>query len=138
MVYSDLWKSSGWIAIIFVAAIAGIDPALYEAAIVDGANRWRKMWHIVLPGIKSTIMVMFILQVGHIMSAGFQQIFNLYSPPVFPVADILDTYVFRISFQQVPRFGVSTAVSMFAGVVNFVLLLMADRIAKLFGESGVT
>lgn len=137
LVYSDIWKEAGWSTIIYMAAITGIDPSLYEAAYMDGANRWHKIRYIVWPGIRSVVVVMMILQVGQIMSAGFMQVLNLYNPAVYSVADILDTYVYRISFQGMPKFGVSTAVSLFIGITNCILLLTADKIASFFGESGV-
>lgn len=137
LVYSETWKEAGWSTIIYMAAITGIDPVLYEAAFMDGANRWHKIRYIVWPGIRSVVVVMMILQVGQIMSAGFMQVLNLYNPAVYSVADILDTYVYRISFQSIPKFGVSTAVSLFIGITNCILLLAANKIASYFGESGV-
>lgn len=137
LVYSEIWKEAGWSTIIYMAAITNINPSLYEAAYIDGANRWHKIRYIVWPGILSVVVVMMILQVGQIMSAGFMQVLNLYNPAVYSVADILDTYVYRISFQGIPKFGVSTAVSLFIGVTNCILLLTANKIASFFGESGV-
>ena len=134
---SEAWKESGWSTIIYMATIVGIDPSLFEAAIMDGANRWHKIRYIIWPGIRSVIVTMLILQVGHTMSAGFMQVFNLYNPTVYPVADILDTYVYRISFLSIPNFGVSTAAGMFIGVSNFILLFIANKAARLFGEEGI-
>ncbi|MFV0504672.1 MAG: ABC transporter permease [Lachnospirales bacterium] len=137
LVFSESWKEAGWATIIYMATIIGIDPSLYEAAKLDGANRFKKIVHIVWPGIKSVIITMFILQVGRTMSAGFMQIFNLYNPTVYSVADILDTYVYRITFETVPNFGFSTAVGLFTGIANLGFLICADKIAKLFGEKGI-
>ena len=96
---SNIWKEVGWDSIIYIAAIASIDPGLYEAAEVDGASRLQRIWHITLPGIRSTIAIMLILAVGQVMTNGsFDQIFNLYSPSVYAVGDTLDTYIFRESF----------------------------------------
>lgn len=128
------WKEMGWSAIIYMAAIAGIDPTLYEAASIDGAGRLRQIWHITLSGIKTTIVVMFILKVGGLMNAGFDQIFNLQSLTVRDVADILDTYIYRITFENLPSYGFSTAVGMFKSVINFGLLLGANYLAGKFGE----
>ena len=131
------WKEMGWAAIIFMAAIAGIDPSLYEAATVDGANRLQQIWHITLPGILTTICVMLILQVGNMMNAGFDQVFNMYNDVVKPVSNILDTYIYNITFLATPNYGFSTAVGLFKSVINFALIVGANKIARLFGEEGV-
>jgi len=128
------WKEMGWSAIIYMAAIAGIDPTLYEAAQIDGAGRLRQIWHITLTGIKTTIVVMFILKIGGLMNAGFDQIFNLQSLTVRETADILDTYIYRITFENLPSYGFSTAVGMFKSVINFILLLTANFLAGKFGD----
>ena len=138
MYLTSNWKEMGWSAIIYMAAIAGIDPTLYEAASIDGASRLRQIWHITLSGIKSTIIVMFILKVGGLMNAGFDQIFNLQSTVVRDVADILDTYIYRITFENLPSYGFSTAVGLFKSVINFMLLLGANYLAGKFGEENIT
>lgn len=131
------WKEMGYSSIIYIAAIAGIDPTLYEAAIVDGAGRVRRMIHITLPGIRSTIIVLFIMQVGNMMNAGFDQLFYMLNDAVKSVGDILDTYVYTITFQATPSYGFSTAVGMFKSVINFVMLLIADRVVKMLGGDGL-
>lgn len=131
------WKEMGYSSIIYIAAIAGIDPSLHEAAIMDGAGRLRRIWHITLPGIRNTIIVLFIMQVGHVMDAGFDQIFNLSNDAVRTVSDILDTYVYRITFQAKPSYGFSTAVGLFKSIINFAMLLMADRVVKMLGGNGM-
>lgn len=129
------WKEAGWSAIIYMAAIAGIDPTLYEAARVDGASRMRQIWHITLPGIKTTIAVMFILAVGGMLNAGFDQIFNLSNNVVKDVGQILDTYIYDITFLSSPDYGFSTAVGLFKAVVNFFMLVAANQVVyKLTGE----
>ena len=129
------WKEMGWSAIIYMAAIAGIDPTLYEAANIDGASRLRQIWHVMLPGIKTTIAVMFILAVGGVMNAGFDQIFNMRNPVVKDVAQILDTYVYDITFAATPNYGFSPAVELFKSVINLILLVAANSIVgKLSGE----
>lgn len=134
---TDIWKSSGWTSIIYLAAITSISMDLYEAAIIDGANRFQKMVHVTLPCIRSVIVIMLLLSVGSTMNAGFDQIFNMYNPTVEKVADILDTYIYRITFQTSGDFGFSTAVGLFKSVINFGLLFGFDRLAKKFGESGL-
>ena len=127
---TSIWKNAGWSAIIFMAAIAGINPELYEAAVIDGAGRLRNIWHITLPGIMPTVVVMFILSIGNVMNAGFDQIFNLSNAVVMPVSDIIDTYVYSITFGAVPNYGFSTAVGMFKSVINLCLLLSANYLVK--------
>lgn len=137
IVFSDIWKEAGWGTIIYMATITGVDPSLYEAAKIDGANRLQKIIYIIWPGIKSVAVTMLILNFGQIMSAGYMQILNMYNPSVYSVADILDTYVYRITFLTMPDYGVSTAVGLFTGVTNFIMLCVANFISKLLGEKGI-
>ncbi len=131
------WKEMGWDSIIYIAAIAAIDPTLYEAATVDGASRWKQALHVTLPCISSTIVTLFILQVGRIMNAGFEQIFYMQNPAVTGVSEILDTYVYNITFKAVPNYGFSTAVGLFKSVINLVMLLAANKIVKWIGGNGM-
>lgn len=123
------WKGMGWSAIVYMAAIAGIDPTLYDAAKVDGASRWQQIWHITLAGIRSTIAIMLILDIGGIMNAGFDQIFNMRNDVVNSSVTILDTYVYDITFGAVPNYGFSTAVGLFKSVIDFILLILANQIS---------
>ncbi len=134
---TESWKAAGWSAIIYMAAISGIDLEQYEAAMIDGASRFQRIIYITLPGIRSTIMVLLILAVGGIMNAGFDQIFNLTNATVREVADILDTYIYRITFQTAADFSFSTAIALFKSVVNFIMLILTDRLAKWIGGSGL-
>ena len=134
---TDIWKSAGWGAIIYLAAIAGIDMDQYEAAEIDGARRMRKILHITLPNITSTVIVMFILAAGGIMTTGFDQIFNLSNVAVRSVSETLDMYIYRITFQGPTNFSFSMAVSLFRSVINLAFLLIADRGAKLMGGGGL-
>jgi len=133
LVGSEVWQNLGWGAIIYLAAMAGIDPTLYEAAKVDGANRMRMIWHITLPGIRSIIILLFILKLGHLLDAGFDQIYILYNIQVYPVADILDTWVYRTGLQQM-NFSLASAVGLFKSLIGLVLVLGANRLAKKWGE----
>lgn len=135
--FTDIWKESGWSCIIYLAAITSINPEIYEAAIVDGVNRWQKMRFITLPGIHSTIVILFILSIGNLMNAGFDQVFNLYNPVVYDVGDIIDTYIYRITFQNSNDLGFSTAVGLFKSIINLVLLLSANKLAKKSTGSGI-
>jgi putative aldouronate transport system permease protein len=124
VVITDLWKEIGFNTIIFLAALTGIDPGLYEAAIMDGANRWRQTLHVTLPGMAPIVVLVMILGIGNIVNAGFDQIFNLYSPVVYSTGDIIDTFVFRSGLQNA-QFGLATAVGLFKSVVAFVLLSLS-------------
>lgn len=134
---AEVFKESGWGSIIYLASIAAINPEIYEAAIVDGANTIQRIWHVTLPGIKPTMVLLLVLGVGNVMNAGFDQIFNLYNPVVYPVADIIDTYIYRITFQSATDFGFSTAVGLFKSVLNFIFIISANKLAKLVGENGL-
>lgn len=134
---SDIWKEAGWSSIIYLATMAGISPELYEAADIDGATRLQKMWNITLPGIRATAVLLLIMSVGGILSAGFDQIYNLYNPLVYDVSDILDTYIYRQTFVSGMPAGLGTAIGLFKSVVSFILVIIVDRIAKLCGERGI-
>ena len=136
---SALGKEIGWDSIIYLAAFAGIDPGLYEAASIDGANRFQKMIHISWPGIRGTVAIMFILAVGSLMTNGasFDQVFNLYSEPVYNVADTLDTFVYRSSFSIGTNFGYTTAVGFLKSVINVILITVTNKIVTKTGESGL-
>ncbi len=134
---TDIWKSAGWSAIIYMAAISGIDTEQYEAAEIDGSTRLQRMWYITLPGIKPTIFVLFIIAAGYLMSGGFDQIFNLSNPATIRVAETLDMYIYRITFRGSVDFSFSAAVALFRSVINLTLLLLADRIMKRVGGSGL-
>ncbi|WP_424767987.1 ABC transporter permease [Paenibacillus sp. sgz302251] len=133
LIVSDIWKNFGYGTIIYLAAISGINPGLYEAATIDGANRWKKAWHITLPGMRMVIVLLSVLSLGQLLNAGFDQVFNLYSPQVYESGDILDTFVYRIGLLDA-QFGVATAVGFFKSIVSFVLIagsyFFAYRFAK--------
>ncbi len=139
---SDIWKEAGWSSIIYIATMAGISTDLYEAADIDGATRLQKIWHITLPGIRPTAILLLIMSVGGVLSAGFDQIFNLtsslHNARVLDSVNIIDTYIYQISFVN-HQFneGVSTAIGLFKSVVGFVFVIVTDRIAKLCGERGI-
>lgn len=130
---SSVWKEVGWESIIYLAALAGINPELYEAATVDGANRFKQMIHVTWPGIRSTVVIMLILTVSRVMSAGFDQIYNLYSSPVFSVADIIDTYTYRELFLK-SKFGQATAAGLFQAAINIVMVVITNQIAKMIND----
>ena len=136
IVIQNIWKETGWGMIIFLAALAGVDVELYEAAKVDGAGRWKQMWHITLPAIRGTIVIMLILRVGSILNTGFEQIFLMSNSLNRSVAEVFDTYVYRLGVTN-GQYSFSTAVGMFKGVVGCVMVLGTNWIAKKCGETGI-
>ena len=132
-ILSGVWKAAGFGTIIYLASLTAIDPNLYEAAIIDGANKWKQLLHITLPGIKSTIIILFILATGHIMEVGFDQVFVLQNPVVNGVADVISTYIYRIGLQG-GHFGITAAMGFFDSLVGLVLVLATNAIARKFGE----
>lgn len=133
LVITETWKTFGYGTIVYLAAITGIDPSLYEAAQVDGANRWRQIWHITLPGMRMVIVLLMVLSLGNVLNAGFDQVFNLYSPPVYASGDIIDTFVYRIGMLEA-QFGVATAVGLFKSVISFLLISVSYWIAIHFAD----
>ena len=128
-----IWKSSGWNAIIYLAAISGIDTEQFEAAEIDGCSRWQRMWYLTLPSIVPTICIMCILTMGNLMTAGFDQIFNLNNAAVNSVSETLDMYIYRVTFQSSSDFGFSSAVSLLRSIMNLFFLVIADRGSRLMG-----
>ena len=137
LIFGGIWKDSGWSCIMYLAAIASIDHAIYESATIDGANRLQKAFHITWPGIREMVAMLLILAIGNCMNANFDQIFNLYNPTVFSKADTIDTFLYRNTFQLPPDYGFSTAVGMFKGVINCALLLSANSIVKKLNQSSL-
>lgn len=134
LVGSEIWKDLGWGAIIYLAAMAGIDPTLYEASKIDGAGRFRSIWHITLPGIRNVILLLLVLRLGGILDAGFEQVFIFYNVRVYEVADIIDTWVYRTGLEQI-NFSLGTAVGLFKSVIGFVLVIGSNQLAKRWGGS---
>lgn len=133
LVVTEVWKAFGYGTIVYLAAITGIDPSLYEAAQVDGAGRWRQTWHITLPGMRMVIVLLMVLSLGNVLNAGFDQVFNLYSPPVYASGDIIDTFVYRIGLLEA-QFGVATAVGLFKSVISLVLVSTSYWLAMKFAD----
>ncbi|MDR1445186.1 MAG: ABC transporter permease subunit [Treponema sp.] len=132
MIITDIWKGFGFGSVIYLAALTSIDPSLYESAVIDGANRWKQTWHITLPGITSTIILMTVLSMANILNGGFDQIFNMYNPAVYSTGDILDTMIYRMGIQNA-QFAVSTAAGLFKSGISFVFIVvsyyLADKLA---------
>jgi len=135
IVGQNIWKETGYGTIVFLAALSGVDVQLYEAADVDGANRWQKMWHITLPAIKGTIIIMLILRVGTILNTGYEQIFLMQNSMNRSVSDVFDTYIYTKGVVN-GNYSLATAAGLFKSIVSMILVLGANKVAKLFGESG--
>ncbi|RAV00555.1 sugar ABC transporter permease [Paenibacillus sp. YN15] len=136
LVLQVIWKESGWGTIIYLAALTGIDPELYEAAKIDGAGRIRQIWHITLPGIKSTIVMLFILRLGSVLDVGFEQVYLMLNSSVSQVGEVLETYVYRVGVVN-GNFSFTTAVGLLKGVVGMVLIVSANTLARRIGEKGI-
>ncbi|NOV03877.1 ABC transporter permease subunit [Paenibacillus sp. LMG 31457] len=136
IIIQTIWKECGFGTIIFLAALAGVDVEQYEAAVMDGANRFRQMWHITLPSIRSTIVILLILRMGQVMDNGFEQIFLMLNPLNRETAEVFDTYVYMMGITQ-GAFSYSTAVGLFKAIVGVILVLGTNWLAKRFGQPGI-
>jgi ABC-type polysaccharide transport system, permease component len=133
LVVTDTWKGFGFSTIVYMAALTGIDPSLYEACIVDGGKRWKQTLYVTLPGIMPTIILMAVLSLGNILNAGFEQVFTLYSPQVYSTGDIIDTFVYRLGLVD-RQYSVASAVGLFKSVVSLILILASYRMADKFAN----
>ena len=129
LIFTDGWKTLGYNVVIFLAAITGLDQQLYEAAKVDGANKLRQIWHVTMPGILPTVILMFIIKLGHILTAGFEQVLIFYNSAVYDTADIIQTYVYRVGLGQM-NYSLSTAMGLFNSVVAFILIVSANFVSQ--------
>ncbi|MFC7750231.1 ABC transporter permease [Paenibacillus thermoaerophilus] len=136
IIASGIWKEMGWSAIIFLAAIAGISPSLYEAARIDGANRWKQFVHVTLPGLLPAIMILLLLKIGHIMDLGFEQIYLFLNPLTLSTGDVLDTYAYRAGILG-GKYSLTTAIGLFKSVIGFLLLVVANRASKATTGEGI-
>jgi len=136
VVLQVIWKESGWGTIIFLAALASIDVTLYEASVIDGANKWRRLWHITLPGIRNVIVLLLALRLGTILNTGFEQIFLQRTAVGLQAAEVIDTFVYTRGIQS-GDWGFSAAVGLVKGLIGLVLIFVANKVAKRFGEEGL-
>lgn len=134
---SDIWQGIGFGSIIYLAALSGIDQELYEAAVIDGAGRWKQTWHITLPGIAPTIIIMLIMRMGSLFSVGFEKIILLYNDLTMEVADVISSYTYRIGLQQSARYDFGAAVGLFNSVINFALLIITNAISRKVSETSL-
>jgi putative aldouronate transport system permease protein len=128
-VSSEAWQTVGWGTILYLAALTTIDDDLYEAARIDGANRWRQTWHVTLPGIRPTMMTLLILNIGTFLAVGFEKILLLYNPLTYPTADVVSTYLYRVGIVS-GNFSYAAAIGLFEAVIGLVLVLSANLISR--------
>lgn len=131
MIVTDAWKTFGFGTVVYLATMTGIDPSLYESAVIDGAGRWKQTWYVTLPMLVPIIILMTVLALGNVLNAGFDQVYNLYSPVVYPTGDIIDTYVYRLGLQN-GKYAIGTAVGLFKSVVSCVLISSSLFVAYKF------
>ncbi|MDF2923652.1 MAG: sugar transporter permease [Paenibacillaceae bacterium] len=132
----NIWRDIGFGSIVYIAALSGINPELHEAATIDGANKWKRVLHVTLPGIIPTIMIMLILRIGSLLEVGFEAIILLYQPSTYEVSDVISTYVYRTGLQD-GRYDLGTAVGLFNSVVGLILVIIANKLSKKYTESGL-
>lgn len=135
-VLSEIWQHIGWETIIYLAALTAVDPQLYEAAGIDGANRWRKLWHVTIPGIAPAIVIVFILNVGKVLEIGFEKVFLMYNPATYSTADIISTYVYRVGLEQ-GNFSYAAAIDLFMGIISLIFIWAANTISRKVGETSL-
>ncbi len=133
-IISDIWQFMGWSAIIYIAALSGVDEQLYEAAHIDGAGRWKQTLHVTIPGILPTIMITLILNVGNTLQVGFEKVLMLYNRAIYDVADILQTYIYRMAFEKSTNYSLATAIGLFQALISLTLLWITNTISKKFTE----
>ncbi|MGO4499201.1 ABC transporter permease [Paenibacillus sp. 2RAB27] len=135
-VASDIWQQTGWESIIYLAALTAVDPQLYEAASIDGAGRWEKLWNVTLPGIAPTIVILFILNVGKVLEIGFEKVFLMYNAAVYSTADIISTYVYRVGLEQ-GNFSYGASIDLFMGIISLIFIYSANYISRKVGENSL-
>lgn len=135
-IISGIWQNLGWSAILYIAALSNVDPQLYEAAMIDGANRWRQTLNVTIPGIMPTIIITLILNIGNLMSVGFEKVMLLYNEMTYPTADVISTYVYRIGLGQ-GQYSFAAAIGLFDSVIGLILLITANRMARRFSDTSL-
>jgi putative aldouronate transport system permease protein len=135
-VWSGIWQNAGWSSIIYLAALAGIDPEQHEAAMMDGASRLQRIWHVNIPGIMPTVVILFILEIGGLLSVGFEKVFLMQNPLNLEASEVISTYVYKVGLLQV-QYSFSAAVGLFNSVINFILLIAVNASVKRLGQSSL-
>ena len=135
-VTSGIWTEIGWGSIVYLAALSGIDTSQYEAAVIDGAGRFKQLLHVTIPGILPTIVILLLLKIGHLMGVGFEKIILLYNPNTYETADVISSFVYRRGLLE-SNFSFSTAVGLFNSVINFILIIMSNTVSKKLNETSL-
>lgn len=135
-ILSGIWQETGYSAIIYISAMAGIDPALYEAATIDGAGRWRRIWNITMPQILPTISILLIMRLGHLLDLGYEKIILMYNPSIYDVSDVISTYVYRTGVQNA-NYSFGTAVGLLNSVVSLILIIVSNKLSNRLSGSGL-
>jgi putative aldouronate transport system permease protein len=133
LIGTDVWKEFGYNAVIFLAALTGVSPTLYEAAAIDGAGKWRQLWHVTLPGLLTTVVLLMVLSLGNVLNAGFDQVFNMYNPMVYSTGDIIDTWVYRMGLFRL-QYSLATTAGLFKSVISFILISVSYLLAYRFAD----
>lgn len=136
LIGSDVWKEFGYNSVVYLAALTAIDPGLHEAAKIDGANWWKRVFHVTLPGMRSVIILMAAMGLGNILNAGFDQVYNLYTAPVYETGDIIDTYVYRVGLNGM-QYSFGTAIGLMKSAIAFILMMTANSLAKKYTENKI-
>ena len=136
-VITDIWQGIGWSSIIYLAALSGIDAELYEAASIDGAGKMRKIWHITIPGIMSTVIILLIMRIGQLLSVGHEKIILLYGPATYETADVISSFIYRRGLQEANQYSFSAAVGMFSSVINLIVLFVANKFSRKVSETSL-
>ena len=136
-VITDIWQGIGWSSIIYLAALSGIDAELYEAASIDGAGKMRKIWHITIPGIMTTVIILLIMRIGQLLSVGHEKIILLYGPATYETADVISSFIYRRGLQEANQYSFSAAVGMFSSVINLIVLFVANKFSRKVSETSL-
>jgi len=136
LVVTFIWKNAGWGSIIYLAALSNIDPQLYDSAHIDGANRMQRIIHITVPSLAPVITIMLIFEMGKIINDNFDQIFNMYNPAVYKVADVISTYTYRVGLVEM-KYSMSTAIGLYKNIISFSMIIMANAITKKINDYGI-
>jgi len=136
-VISQIWQTTGWGTILYLAALTSVDDQLYEAAAIDGAGRWQQTWHITLPGIRPTMVVLLVLNIGSFLGVGFEKIILLYNPAIYSTADVLSSYIYRVGLSSSPQYSYSTAVGLFQSIIGLILVIASNMVSKRLTETSL-
>jgi len=136
-IISQIWQTVGWGTILYLAALTSVDDQLYEAAAIDGASRWKQTWHVTLPGIRPTMVVLLVLNIGSFLGVGFEKIILIYNPATYSTADVLSTYIYRVGLGMNPQYSQATAIGLFQGIISLILIIAANLVSRRLTETSL-